>query len=65
MVELSFKPIPFNPYIKFKKYLRKHVWIHYIFHITYCFIKDNITCKYTFYTPPEWAVWHMGDKVDV
>jgi hypothetical protein len=53
-----FRPIPEVPYEKFKSSLQKHTWTHYLFHCTYCFVKDNINKKYNFYTPKKWIKHH-------
>jgi len=53
-----FRPIPEVPYHRFKSYLYRHAWTHYLFHLTYCWFKDNINRKYIYYTPGEWVEYH-------
>lgn len=53
--EKMFKPIPKIAYERFKSSLCDHKWLHYLFHCSYCFCKDNINKKYDFYTPREWT----------
>jgi hypothetical protein len=48
------RPIPQIPYDKFKGYLCEHMWLHYMFHSTYCAAKEVLNKRYIPYTPRQW-----------
>lgn len=58
-----FKPIPEVAYDKMKGFLLEHMWLHYMAHNTFCFLKKSINQNYTAYTPKEWMTYHINRKI--
>jgi len=54
--EIGWKPIPEIVYDKIKHgFLKRHSWIHYLLHCSYCVIFSGMRGNYVWFTPREWV----------